>query len=200
MESIEQNLHDSDTTGAVQRKKRAGGACSRRGSKRSRLSTDSMASEEPPETIDVENDRLSDAGEEVVDLTSETSEVSVVDLTNADCVVLLDEGPHRQQSTATEGYVLISDEEEMPVATQSLQHNSRLRSPTGEVSCLLCCKTYAEIMQNGNGMMSTVCGHMFCKLCLRKSLEKTHTCPKCRTKLTRKQYHPVYFSFANGEG
>ncbi|XP_063059918.1 E3 ubiquitin-protein ligase RNF4-like [Engraulis encrasicolus] len=198
MERIE-HPHDSEASGATLRKKRLGGVCSRRASKRSRLHTDRMASEEPPETIDVENDRLT--GEEVVDLTSETSEASVVDLTNADCVVLLDEaGPHRRQSTASEGYVLISDEEEMAIPSQSLPHNSRLRSQNGEVSCLVCRKTYAEITQDGNGMMSTVCGHMFCKLCLEKSLEKSHSCPKCRTKLTRKQYHPVYFSFANGEG
>lgn len=178
-------------SGATQRKKRVGDACSRRGSKRSRHTTNSMTSEEPPETIDVEDDRLH--GEEVVDLTSETPETSVVDLTNADCVVLVDEGPRSQQSLATEGYVLISDEEETPVTTASHRANSRFRSTTGEVSCLVCFDTYAEIVQTGRGMVSTLCGHMFCKECLHEALDRTHACPKCRTKLTRKQYHPIYF-------
>ncbi|XP_031427249.1 E3 ubiquitin-protein ligase RNF4-like isoform X2 [Clupea harengus] len=148
-----------------------------------------MTSEEPPETIDVENDRL--RGEEVVDLTSETTEASVVDLTNTDCVVLLDEGSQSQQSRATEGYVLISDEEETPGITPAA--NSRFRSTTGEVSCLVCFNTYNEIVQSGRGMVSTLCGHMFCKQCLRESLDRTHACPRCQTKLTRRQYHPIYF-------
>ncbi|XP_076130729.1 E3 ubiquitin-protein ligase RNF4-like isoform X1 [Alosa pseudoharengus] len=179
-------------SGTTQRKKRVGDACSRPGSKRSRRNTNSMTSEEPPETIDVENDRL--RGEEVVDLTSETPETSVVDLTNTDCVVqLVDEGPRSHHNIAAEGYVLISDEEETPVTTTSLRANSRLRSTTGEVSCQVCFSTYAEIVQRGRGMVSTLCGHMFCKECLCKSLDRTHACPKCQTKLTRKQYHPIYF-------
>lgn len=50
-----------------------------------------------------------------------------------------------------------------------------------------------QIVQSGRGMVSTLCGHMFCKDCLHEALDRTHACPKCRTKLTRKQYHPIYF-------
>lgn len=50
-----------------------------------------------------------------------------------------------------------------------------------------------QIVQSGRGMVSTLCGHMFCKECLHEALDRTHACPKCQTKLTRKQYHPIYF-------
>ncbi|KAM6977856.1 E3 ubiquitin-protein ligase RNF4 [Aplochiton taeniatus] len=135
--------------------------------------------------------------EEVVDLTCEGSEpAAVVDLTNNDSVVLVDEGP--QSRRGTESYVLSSDEEEdtntilNAALLSSLQASSRARSTPGTVSCPVCMDAYAEIIESGRLVVSTKCGHLFCSQCLRDSLTRSHTCPTCRKKLTCKQYHPIY--------
>ncbi|XP_066505233.1 RING finger protein 4 isoform X1 [Hoplias malabaricus] len=147
------------------------------------------------ETIDViENDRLS--SEEVVDLTCEGSEPTVVDLTNNDSVVLVEEGT--QSRRGTESYVLSSDEEEEPSLSlssdllSSLHASSRARSTPGAVSCPVCMDAYAEIIESGRLMVSTKCGHLFCSQCIRDSLARAHSCPTCRKKLTHRQYHPIY--------
>ncbi|XP_076878596.1 E3 ubiquitin-protein ligase RNF4 [Brachyhypopomus gauderio] len=182
-------------SGLIQRKRRAGSiSCSRRSNKRSRTSQRSQA---VLETIDVmENDRLSSG--EVVDLTCEGSEPAVVDLTNNDSVVLVDEGTQSRAGQGTESYVLSSDEEEEttlslnPAFLSSLRASTRARSTPGTVSCPVCMDAYAEIIDSGRLMVSTKCGHLFCSQCIRDSLAMAHTCPTCRKKLTHKQYHPIY--------
>uniref|UniRef100_A0A8C7PAB4 Ring finger protein 4 n=1 Tax=Oncorhynchus mykiss TaxID=8022 RepID=A0A8C7PAB4_ONCMY len=136
--------------------------------------------------------------EEVVDLTCEGSELTVVDLTNNDSVVVVDEGPHGRREADSESYVLSSDEEEDTKGglsadlLSSLQASSRARSTPGTVSCPVCMDAYAEIIESGRLVVSTKCGHLFCSHCLRDSLLRSHTCPTCRKKLTHKQCHPVY--------
>uniref|UniRef100_A0A6Q2YLS3 E3 ubiquitin-protein ligase RNF4 n=1 Tax=Esox lucius TaxID=8010 RepID=A0A6Q2YLS3_ESOLU len=148
------------------------------------------------ETIDVlEGSRNS--SEEVVDLTCEGSEPTVVDLTNNDSVVVVDEGPQGRRGTDSESYVLSSDEEDTNGGLSddllsSLQASSRARSTPGTVSCPVCMDAYAEIVESGRLVVSTKCGHLFCSQCLRDSLSRSHTCPTCRKKLTHKQYHPIY--------
>ncbi|KAJ8015182.1 hypothetical protein DPEC_G00023480 [Dallia pectoralis] len=150
------------------------------------------------ETIDVlESSRHS--SEDVVDLTCEGSEPTVVDLTNNDSVVVVDEGPHGRRGTDSESYVLSSDEEEEDThrglsedLMSSLQASSRARATPGAVSCPVCMDAYAEIIESGRLVVSTKCGHLFCSQCLRDSLLRSHTCPTCRKKLTHKQYHPIY--------
>lgn len=189
----------------IQRKRRtAAPSSSRRSAKNSRVtilnSTASsvLAAPAPPllDTIDLpESSRTSE--EEVVDLTCEGSEpAAVVDLTNNDSIVLVDEGPHSRRGT--ESYVLSSDEEEdtntvlNAALLSSLQASSRARATPGTVSCPVCMDAYAEIIESGRLVVSTKCGHLFCSQCLRDSLTRSHTCPTCRKKLTSKQYHPIY--------
>ncbi|XP_041652920.1 RING finger protein 4 isoform X2 [Cheilinus undulatus] len=151
----------------------------------------------PPstETIDV-MDNTEDSVEEVVDLTCESSETTVVDLTNNDS--LLDEGPQNQRVSTGESYVVSSDEDEdtPPVHNamimSCLHSNSSSRSTPGTISCPVCLDSYSEIVESGRLVVSTKCGHVFCSQCLRDSLTSSHTCPTCRKKLTHRQYHPLY--------
>jgi len=161
----------------------------------SRVSNDNPAP--PTETIDV-MDNTEDGVEEVVDLTSEVAEATVVDLTHNDSVLLLDEGPQNRRGTTGESYVVSSDEEEdtPPVlkaaVMSSLHDNSSSRSAPGTISCPVCLDTYSEIVESGRLVVSTRCGHVFCSQCLRDALTSSHTCPTCRKKLTHRQYHPLY--------
>ncbi|CDQ74747.1 unnamed protein product [Oncorhynchus mykiss] len=188
----------------TQRKRRTGvPSSSRRTAKSIRVTTTSVrpraaASAAVPETIDVLESSRTESEEEVVDLTCEGSELTVVDLTNNDSVVVVDEGPHGRREADSESYVLSSDEEEDTKGglsadlLSSLQASSRARSTPGTVSCPVCMDAYAEIIESGRLVVSTKCGHLFCSHCLRDSLLRSHTCPTCRKKLTHKQCHPVY--------
>lgn len=149
------------------------------------------------ETIDV-MDNTEDSVEEVVDLTCEVSEGAVVDLTNNDSVLLVDEGPRNRRVITGESYVLSSDEDEdtPPILNSaimsSLQANSSSRSTPGMISCPVCLDSYSEIVESGRLVVSTKCGHVFCSQCLRDALTSSHTCPTCRKRLTHRQYHPLY--------
>ncbi|XP_062856945.1 RING finger protein 4 [Trichomycterus rosablanca] len=182
--------------GAAQRRRRSSSnPCSRRSSKRSRI----QMSQQPVETIDmVESDRLST--EDVVDLTCEAADSAVVDLTNNDSVVLVDDGTQSRRVQGTESYVVSSDDDEpsqsldpvLPSSLRASSTNASYRSTPGAVSCPVCMDVYTEIIESGRLMVSTKCGHLFCSQCIRDSLALTHSCPTCRKKLTHKQYHPIY--------
>ncbi|KAG7218140.1 hypothetical protein INR49_020591, partial [Caranx melampygus] len=149
------------------------------------------------ETIDV-MDNAEDSVEEVVDLTCEASEAAVVDLTNNDSVLLLDEGPQSRRVPTAESYIVSSDEEEdippvLNATVMSSVHTSR--STPGTISCPVCLDSYTEvrhqIVDSGRLVVSTKCGHVFCSQCLRDALTSSHTCPTCRKRLTHRQYHPL---------
>ncbi|XP_056142143.1 RING finger protein 4 isoform X2 [Lampris incognitus] len=148
------------------------------------------------ETINLSDNTTSE--EDVVDLTCEGSEpAAVVDLTNNDSVVLVDEGPQRRREPRGESYIVSSDEEDTPTALNtallvSLQASSRARSTPGTISCPVCMDGYTEIVDSGRLVVATKCGHVFCSQCVRNSLAQSHTCPTCRKKLTHRQYHPIY--------
>ncbi|XP_061644547.1 RING finger protein 4 isoform X1 [Phyllopteryx taeniolatus] len=83
------------------------------------------------ETIDV-MDGQEDGIEEVVDLTSEAAEVShVVDLTNNDSVLLVDEGLDGRRNSPAESYVVSDDDDVTPLpgadVLSSLQAQSSAR-------------------------------------------------------------------------
>uniref|UniRef100_A0A672QGD4 Uncharacterized protein n=1 Tax=Sinocyclocheilus grahami TaxID=75366 RepID=A0A672QGD4_SINGR len=76
-------------------------------------------------------------GEDVVDLTCEGSEPAVVDLTNNDSIVVVEDGVRSRRGQGTESYVLSSDEEEesslrlSPGLLSSLHASSRARYTLG---------------------------------------------------------------------
>ncbi|XP_061541133.1 RING finger protein 4 isoform X2 [Phycodurus eques] len=148
------------------------------------------------ETIDV-MDGQEDGIEEVVDLTSEVAEVShVVDLTNNDSVLLVDEGLDGRRNSSAESYVVSDDDDVTPLpgadVLSSLQAQSSARLAPGAISCPVCMDSYSEIVESGRLVVSTKCGHVFCSQCLRDALRRSLTCPTCRKRLTSRQYHPIY--------
>lgn len=185
-------------------RKRRGGTNSRQAQKRTRevASTPEMALDaEPIELVE-------SAGDEIVDLTCESLEPVVVDLTHNDSVVIVDErrrprrNTRRQRQDQADSCVVSSDDEELTrdrdvYVTARTPRNTRedstagLRS-SGTVSCPICMDGYSEIVQNGRLIVSTECGHVFCSQCLRDSLKNANTCPTCRKKINHKRYHPIY--------
>ncbi|KAK4818786.1 hypothetical protein QYF61_019132 [Mycteria americana] len=201
----------------TQRKRRGGAANSRQARKRNRLvaSTAEMASEAEP--IELEES----AGEEVVDLTCESSDPVVVDLTHNDSVVVSSEwhtylnlvvqSNQRQRRNLrlrgqrqSDSCVLSSDDEDetrdndvfvtdkVSRELGPLEDETASSKPSGTVSCPICMDGYSEIVQSGRLIVSTKCGHVFCSQCLRDSLRNANSCPTCRKKLTHRQYHPIY--------
>ncbi|XP_006919094.2 E3 ubiquitin-protein ligase RNF4 [Pteropus alecto] len=186
------------------RKRRGGTLSSRQAQKRTReaASTPEMALEaEPIELVE-------SAGDEIVDLTCESLEPVVVDLTHNDSVVIVDER-RRPRRTArrlrqdhADSCVVSSDDEELArdrdvYVTTHTPRNTREEAatglrPSGTVSCPICMDGYSEIVQNGRLIVSTECGHVFCSQCLRDSLKNANTCPTCRKKINHKRYHPIY--------
>lgn len=191
------------------RKRRGGTVSSRQAQKRAReaASIPEMASE--AESIElVESVETAEAGDEIVDLTCESLEPVVVDLTRNDSIVIVDERRlpqrtgRRPRQDQTDSCVVSSDDEDLSrdkdvYVTMQTPRSTRddtaagLR-PSGTVSCPICMDGYSEIVQNGRLIVSTECGHVFCSQCLRDSLKNANTCPTCRKKISHKRYHPIY--------
>ncbi|XP_053314183.1 E3 ubiquitin-protein ligase RNF4 [Spea bombifrons] len=187
---------------AQRKRKAADSSHSRRANKRraGHGSTANMAAATEP--IELE-----ESGEEVVDLTCESTEPVVVDLTHNDSVVIVEDnqGQRRGSSRAsqqTASCILSSDDEDsrdidllgtsrVPRDAPSVDHDSS-RLSAGRISCPICMDGYTEITQSRRLIVSTKCGHIFCSQCLRDALKNATSCPTCRKKLTHKQYHPIY--------
>ncbi|XP_065490967.1 E3 ubiquitin-protein ligase RNF4 [Caloenas nicobarica] len=175
----------------TQRKRRGGAVNSRQARRRNRpmSSTAEMASGAEP--IELEES----AGEEVVDLASESSNPVVVDPTHNDSVVTVEENQRQSRNLGLIGQrhlsicILISTDEDEPRYNDAYVTD---KVPSGTVSCPICMDGYSEIVQSGRLIVSTKCGHVFCSQCLRDSLRNANSCPTCRKKLTHRQYHPIY--------
>ena len=74
-------------------------------------------------------------------------------------------------------------------ATPASSQGSR---PRTSVSCPICLETVEQFEKSGRQLVTTVCGHVFCNVCVRNSISRQHACPTCRKKLTLKQYHPLF--------
>ncbi|XP_006760189.1 PREDICTED: E3 ubiquitin-protein ligase RNF4 isoform X2 [Myotis davidii] len=138
------------------RKRRGGAANSRQAQKRAREAapTPVMALEtEPIELVE-------SAGDEIVDLTCESLEPVVVDLTHNDSVVIVDErrrprrNTRRQRQDHADSCVVSSDDEELSrdrdvYVTTHTPRNAREETspglrPSGTVSCPICMDGYSE--------------------------------------------------------
>lgn len=144
--------------------------------------------------------------DEVVDLTCESLEPVVIDLTHQDSVVITEprRRPRRnerpcQQQTGT--YTGSSNEEGLmrdrdKCVTNSAHHTSpeeTLRHVLpGYIHCRICMDGYSEIELSRRHVYSTVCGHVFCSQCLLTSLKYTKTCPVCLKKISNRQCHRIY--------
>ncbi|XP_074597757.1 uncharacterized protein LOC141852596 [Brevipalpus obovatus] len=61
------------------------------------------------------------------------------------------------------------------------------------IKCSICLEDESTIQSAGGQIVSTVCGHVFCKECIVKAIKNQRMCPKCRKKLSQKQFHPIFF-------
>ncbi|XP_053229111.1 E3 ubiquitin-protein ligase RNF4-like [Podarcis raffonei] len=151
------------------------------------------------------NDRSMDV--EVVDLTCETSEPLVVDLTQDDSLVLVGESgqqPDREFRPQPLSDSLVfsgggGDDsrhtQSGALATRKLPREVGRREfarSSGTLSCGICIDSFAEIVQSGWLIVSTTCGHIFCSQCLSNFLRYANFCPICRRHLTPKEFHPIY--------
>ncbi|XP_045380314.2 E3 ubiquitin-protein ligase RNF4 [Camelus bactrianus] len=159
----------------------------------------------PEVTLEAE---LIDLGEndEIVDLTCESLEPAVIDLTHHDSVVFTEErrrarGNTRSLQGQTGSCVVSSDEglirDRDVYMTNSAYHNV-LEEKTlkctvpGYIRCRICMDGYSEIELSKRQIYSTECGHIFCSQCLCNSLKYTKNCPVCLKKISCHQYHRIY--------
>jgi len=56
-----------------------------------------------------------------------------------------------------------------------------------KLSCAIC-------LENMKEETSTICGHVFCKMCIVRAIQVQKQCPSCRKKLTMKNIHRIYIS------
>ncbi|XP_076308253.1 E3 ubiquitin-protein ligase RNF4-like isoform X1 [Tachypleus tridentatus] len=61
-----------------------------------------------------------------------------------------------------------------------------------KITCPVCFDSDTTIQSSYRQLVSTVCGHVFCNSCIYEAIRTTHSCPKCRKKLTLRQYHPIF--------
>ncbi|XP_029090923.1 E3 ubiquitin-protein ligase RNF4 isoform X2 [Monodon monoceros] len=139
------------------RKRRGGTVNSRQAQKRTR-----EASSPPEMALEAEPIELVEsAGDEIVDLTCESLEPVVVDLTHSDSVVIVEErrrprrNGRRLRQEHADSCVLSSDDEELPrdkdvYVTTHTPRNAREEAatglrPSGTVSCPICMDGYSEV-------------------------------------------------------
>ncbi|XP_023341691.1 E3 ubiquitin-protein ligase RNF4 [Eurytemora carolleeae] len=123
--------------------------------------------------VDTEEEVNVEQEEEVVRLgnTRDIRDVTIIDLTNSPA-------PPRIRSREN---------------SSGSQSNTATHQDYG--TCPICLELIWELKKDG--LISTVCGHVFCSPCFYSSLYRTDvhrpTCPVCRGSLSRRNaYHPVY--------
>ncbi|KAL7668231.1 hypothetical protein ACOME3_008942 [Neoechinorhynchus agilis] len=72
------------------------------------------------------------------------------------------------------------------------------KTTLGSGLCPICLDHLSAIRIRGETLMSTLCGHVYCKSCIDnyfhdKSDRKRHPCPKCRNGIKKQDVHPLYF-------
>ncbi|XP_036101976.1 E3 ubiquitin-protein ligase RNF4-like [Molossus molossus] len=145
--------------------------------------------------------------DEVVDLTSESLEPAVIDLTHHNSVVTTEERrrPRRNKRSLqgqTDIYVVSSEKKGLmrdrdvymanSAYPNSLEKETLSCTLPGYIQCRSCMDGYLEIELSRRHIYSTECGHIFCSWCLCTSLKYTKNCPVCLQKIDCHQYHRIY--------
>ncbi|XP_054421017.1 E3 ubiquitin-protein ligase RNF4-like [Pteronotus mesoamericanus] len=167
------------------------------------------AGEEGPTPEIILEAELIELGEsdEVVDLTSESLEPAVIDLTHHDSVVVTEERrrPRRNKRShqGQTGICVVSSEKKGLMkdrdiyVTNSAYHNALEKETLsctlpGYIQCRICMDGYLEIEMSRRHIYSTECGHIFCSRCLCNFLQSAKYCPVCLKKIGCHQYHRIY--------
>eukprot|EP00249_Psilotum_nudum_P010903 c22836_g1_i1 orf=539-1156(+) len=128
--------------------------------------------------------RITDLGDEDLELRLGLAgtEGSGVRKRSGDCCTAID-------LTST----VYSDHEVLPRTIDKRKH----AIPTSEsakelkLTCAICMDTVKE-------EMSTICGHIFCRVCIMGAFQVQKKCPTCRRKLTNSQIHRIYLPCSTG--
>ena len=71
--------------------------------------------------------------------------------------------------------------------------NDNSKSEGGlSLQCPVCLRSLQTLKRRGCGIVSTMCGHLFCCKCLPQSLRNDGRCPTCRKLLGMTGYHQVF--------
>ena len=71
--------------------------------------------------------------------------------------------------------------------------NDKSESEDGlSIQCPVCLRSLQSLKRRGYGIVSTMCGHLFCSKCLPQSLRGNGRCPTCRKLLGMTGYHQVF--------
>lgn len=145
--------------------------------------------------------------DEVVDLTSESPEPAVIDLTHHDSVVITEERrrPRRNKRSlqGQSGICVASSRRKGLMRDRDVYvtNSANRKAPEGKtlsctlpgyIHCRVCKDGYSEIELSRRHIYSTECGHIFCSWCLFTSLKYTKNCPVCLKKVNCHQYHRIY--------
>lgn len=139
----------------------------------------------------------------VVDLTadSDKEELTVVDLTSP---IEKDSKVWRRLHEIRAAAIVVPEADGNDViiipptpptpSVTSHHHHPPPKSPSSShgISCPICMESSKTFTATGRTLVTTKCGHLFCDICIKRSIQLMHKCPTCFTKLTVKQYHRIY--------
>ena len=132
----------------------------------------------------------------IVDLTCNSSVTDLVDLTSS-----LDSNPLDTSTTPDLSIVDLSDVSSSVTSTKKQRVDTSLKqqgTPQRDapsilrLNCPVCLVSLQDLLKKGKELRSTVCGHVFCHICIKTAIRSSKKCPTCRKKLTEKQIHPLY--------
>ncbi|KAF3794160.1 E3 ubiquitin-protein ligase [Nymphaea thermarum] len=105
----------------------------------------------------------------------------------------------KRERTSSQVVINCDDDDDCGVASTSKRrnvganvHSKSVDTAPKEVTftCAVCMGTLTE-------PMSTICGHIFCKTCIKTSIDVQKKCPTCRRKLTHSNIHRIYLPDAS---
>lgn len=160
------------------------------------------------ETIDITDgtDTTTTATDNPIDLTKSSSESECEDLSNVREIDVLDDEVHIVAPNATpgrkrrraglSGMVRAMKSKEL----KANAHNSWCAASNGasienaeiieQFKNSLKCSICLDLIDR---MTSTICGHVFCRRCIRSAIQSTKKCPLCQRKLRIRDIHGLFF-------
>ncbi|XP_054707883.1 uncharacterized protein LOC129217581 [Uloborus diversus] len=62
------------------------------------------------------------------------------------------------------------------------------------ILCGVCLEDLIKVRNSDmEEIVSTICGHLFCRRCIMTAISVFHKCPVCRKRLGVKSFHPIFF-------
>lgn len=83
-------------------------------------------------------------------------------------------------------------EVESPEPLWNIERWSEVSSVRAEEECLECSICYHSVIERQP--VTTKCGHLFCSICIKQSVEKYKKCPNCNASVSLFDLRPIYLS------